>query len=109
MFSCSKKQTILTCSSTEVEYCALAHTSKLLWIHSLLTELKFSLPHTPILWCDNNGAISLAKYLVFHARTKHIGIEVHFIRDKIEKEELDILYISSEDQLAEEGYWRRSL
>ena len=76
----SKKQPIITLSSTEAEYVALTHSSKdIIWIHKLLTELSsvffFSVPTT--LFCDNQGAIRLSKDSTFHSRTKHI--DVHFI------------------------------
>ena len=66
----SKKQPIITLSSTEAEYVALTHSSKdILWIHKFLTELSrifsFSLPTT--LFCDNQGAIRLSKDSTFHA------------------------------------------
>lgn len=102
MFWCSKKQTTVARSSTEAKYHALTHMSiELLWIHSLIKKLKLTHPHTPIPWCDNNGTRSLVQNVVFHARTKHIEIYVHFIRDKVEKGELDVRYVSTDDQLAD--------
>ena len=53
------------------------------------------------LWCDNISAIKLAQNLVFHARTKHIEVHYHFIREKVLKGEIDLKAIASEDQVAD--------
>lgn len=72
-------------SSTESEYTALAHTtSEIVWIQSSLK---------PILWCDNLSANALAANPVFHARTKHIEIDVHFVQDQVLRGRLDIRYV----------------
>uniref|UniRef100_A0A803PJG2 Reverse transcriptase Ty1/copia-type domain-containing protein n=1 Tax=Cannabis sativa TaxID=3483 RepID=A0A803PJG2_CANSA len=55
----------------------------------------------PILWCDNFGAGSLASNHVFHARTKHIEVNIHFVRDKVLAQELDVRYVDSPNQLAD--------
>lgn len=50
-----------------------------------------------IIWCENLGAGSLAPNSVFHARTKYIGVDVHFIRDLVSRKELEVRYIPMED------------
>ena len=55
----------------------------------------------PVLYVDNTPAIQLAKYPVFHSRTKHIAIHYHNIRHAIENEEIEIKYIETDDQLAD--------
>uniref|UniRef100_A0A803NUX1 Reverse transcriptase Ty1/copia-type domain-containing protein n=1 Tax=Cannabis sativa TaxID=3483 RepID=A0A803NUX1_CANSA len=97
----SKKQSVVARSSTESEYRALAlATSELVWIESLLTELSINLSHCPILWCDNLGAGSLASNPVYHARTKHIEIDLHFVRDKVIGNKLDVRYVDSTYKIA---------
>ena len=64
----AKKQPIVSRSSREAEYRALAVTAaKLYWLRMLLKDLGVYLHHPPILWCDNVSALSLASNPVFHA------------------------------------------
>lgn len=98
----SHKQKIVACSSTESEYKALADTAaEIKWIWSLLSELNFPLKLTPVLWCDNVGATYLASNPIFHARTKHIEIDYHFVRNMVTNKELHVNYIHSTDNIAD--------
>ena len=76
-----------------------SHDNEVHWIHNLLTELGISLQtHAPVLWCDNLGAQALALNLVYHARTKRIDLDVHFIRDLIAEGKIDVRYVPTEAQ-----------
>lgn len=55
----------------------------------------------PNLWCDNIGANYLTANPVFHARSKHLEVDFHFVRDKVQKNEVSVQYICSKDQLAD--------
>jgi histone deacetylase 1/2 len=78
----SKKQPTVSRSSTEAEYKALANgAAEAKWVDSLLKELGVTKQRTPILWCDNLGATYLTANPVFLARTKHIEIDFHFLRE----------------------------
>lgn len=98
----SKKQQFVARSSTKSEYRALAHVSaKITWIESLLKEINLQPASSPILWCDNLSASVLASNPVYHARTKHIELDIHFVRDKVLEGKLKIQYIPSSDQTAD--------
>ncbi|KAH9671717.1 reverse transcriptase Ty1/copia-type domain-containing protein [Citrus sinensis] len=82
----SKKQSVVSRSSAEAEYGALAHAaSEVVWIKSLLVELQVQLSTTPLMWCDNQSAIALAYNPIYHAKTKHVELDIHFIIDKCKR------------------------
>ena len=98
----SGKQCTVARSSTEAEYKALADgTAEILWIRSLLSELRLPFSPSTTLWCDNLGATFLSANPVFHARTKHVEVDYHFVRDRVAKKEMQVQFISSKDQLAD--------
>jgi hypothetical protein len=97
----SRKQPIVSRSSTEAQYKSVANTAaELLWIQTLLRDLGIHLHCPPKLWCDNIGAMYLLVIPVFHARTKHMEIDSHFVRDCVADKSLQVLFIPSKDQLA---------
>ena len=88
-------------NSAEFEYRALMFaTSEIIWIQSILQEIYLSSSSPPLLWCDNKSAAHLATSPVFHARTKHIEMDLHFTRDHILCKQLIIQYILSSEQVA---------
>jgi histone deacetylase 1/2 len=96
----ARKQAIVSRSSTDAEYKALADaTAEMMWVQKLLGELRIQHPPTARLWCDNIGAKYLTANPVFHARTKHIEIDFYFVR--VAQGLLDIRFISSVDQLTD--------
>lgn len=98
----AKKQAIVSRSSTEAEYKALDNaTAEVIWVQSLLDELGIPQTKVPVLWCDNIGATYLSANPVFHARTKHIEVDYHFVRERVAQKLLDIRIISSNDQVAD--------
>ena len=98
----SRKQRGVARSSTESEYRAVANTAaEVRWICSLLTDLKISLPTTPVIYCDNIGATYLCANPVFHSRMKHIALDYHFVRHQIQDGMLRISHVSTHDQLAD--------
>ena len=98
----ARKQATVSRSSTESEYKALANaTAEIMWVQSLLQELCVSSPPAAVLWCDNLGAKYLSSNPVFHARTKHIEVDYHFVRERVLEKLLEIDYIPSGDQVAD--------
>jgi hypothetical protein len=67
----------------------------------LFKELGIGISSTPTMWCDNISAIALAANPVFHARTKHVEIDYHFIREKVCNRDVKVHHISTLDQVAD--------
>jgi hypothetical protein len=102
----SKKQATVALSSTEAEYMALTHAAKeAIWLRRFLTELRFEkevrLQLPTIIHEDNQSAIALAKNPIHHARSKHIDIQFHFIRERIEAGEIELVYTPTEHMTAD--------
>ena len=66
----------------------------------LLKDLGVYLYHPPILWCDNVSALALASNSILHARSKHIEVDFHFVREKVLNRDMVIKYICTTYQLA---------
>ncbi|GKB15837.1 hypothetical protein Tco_0849760 [Tanacetum coccineum] len=97
----SKKQTALTISTTEAEYVSAEKAcQQVLWMKQALVDYGIRLDDIPIM-CDNKEAIDLSKNPVQHSRTKHIEIRYHFLRDNIQKGNIFIEKVSSEDNITD--------
>lgn len=97
----SRKQPLVARSSTEAEYRSMANTtSEILWIESLLTELHVPF-NTPHLFCDNLSAVSLSHNPILHARTKHMELDIHFLREKVVSKALDVIHVPATGQIAD--------
>ena len=80
----SKKQNVVSCSNTEAEYRSMAlATTEVYWLRMFFKELAIGLVHIPTLCCDNIKTIALFSNPMFYARTKHVKIDYHFIREKV--------------------------
>jgi len=81
---CSKRQPTVTLSSTEVEYRSTAMAAQeSTWLKQLMEDLHQSAEYQVRIFCDNLSSIRLAENPVFHARTKHIEVHYHYIREKV--------------------------
>jgi hypothetical protein len=99
---CTKKQPTVSRSSTEAEYRSLALCSQeVMWLEHLLKELGVFPKQKSILWCDNIGATFLASNPQFHARTKYIEIDYHFVRERVQSNQLQVKFVCSKDQIAD--------
>jgi len=100
----SKKQSTVALSSTEAEYMALTQAVKeSLWLQAVLTDLRARrhLEELRNINIDNQGAMVLARNPQFHARTKHIDIQYHFIREHIEKQGITLSYCPTGEMTAD--------
>lgn len=71
------------------------------WIEKLLREVQYPLTTLPLILTDNISATYFAANPVMHARTKHVEIDHHFVRDRVVKGTLMVQHTASEDQLAD--------
>ncbi|MCH82966.1 retrovirus-related Pol polyprotein from transposon TNT 1-94, partial [Trifolium medium] len=98
----AKKQNIVSRSSSEAEHHALPFAScELQWLLFLLQDLGVECTRAPILYCDNQSTIHIAANPVFHKHTKHLEIDCHFVRDKVQHGLFKLLPISTKSQLAD--------
>jgi hypothetical protein len=101
----SKLQPTVALSTCEAEYIGQTNATKeAIWLRRLLNEIRpetANEPQATIIYCDNQGAIALAKNPQFHARTKHIDIQHHFVREKINEGAIQLEYIETERQVAD--------
>ena len=99
----SKKQNIITLSSTEAEY--VRHTNavkEILWIRNFWTEINGKSNFDPtLLRADNQGTIQLSNNNKFHTHTKHINVRYHFIREALENKLLEIKYVPTDKNIAD--------
>ncbi|GKA33574.1 hypothetical protein Tco_0720003 [Tanacetum coccineum] len=92
----------LSKSSTEAEYRALASvTSEVIWILKFLKDFQIENLLPVLLHCDNNSAIKIAANPVFHERTKHLEIDLHFVREKVLKGVVKTVNVNSANQIAD--------
>jgi transposase InsO family protein len=98
----SKKQEIVSLSTTESEYVAATHGMKeALWLRNLLAEVFEPTSDATTLFSDNQSAIALTRDHQFHARTKHIDVRYHFIRWVVENGALRLVYCPTADMVAD--------
>ena len=100
----SKRQPTVALSSCEAEYIGQTQATKeAVWLRGLLDQLNPSAKCTQavIIYCDNQGAIALAKNPQFHARTKHIDIQHHYVREQVTAGTVALEYVPTDQQVAD--------
>lgn len=98
----SKKQDTVALSSSEVEYVAAGAAAKqAVWLRKLLKDLCCEQEGATEIWCDNRSAIAMTKNPAFHARTKHIEVQHHFIRKLVSEETVALRFCSTNVQNAD--------
>ncbi|XP_060176220.1 uncharacterized mitochondrial protein AtMg00810-like [Lycium barbarum] len=98
----SKRQPTMSKSSAEAEYRGVANVvSESCWLRNLLLELCCPIRTTTLVYCDNVSAIYLSGNPVQHQHTKHIEMDIHFVREKVAREEVRVLHVPSRYQIAD--------
>ncbi|GKB86912.1 hypothetical protein Tco_0959184 [Tanacetum coccineum] len=98
----SKKQKTLSKSSTEAEYKALALvTSEVIWVLKILKDLHIENLLPVSLHCDSNSAIKIAVNHIFHERTEHLEIDLHFVREIFLKGVVKTIKVDSANQIVD--------
>nr|KYP44593.1 Copia protein [Cajanus cajan] len=98
----TKKQTIVSRSSSEAEYRSMAHaTSEILWLRNLLSCLQVMCDSPTTLYYDNQAALHLAANSVYHERTKHIEVDCHFIWEHLQARAISTAYVPTKQQPAD--------
>jgi hypothetical protein len=98
----SKKQPTVALSNTKAEYRgATIVACEVVWLQKLLSDLGQLVDAHVVIYCDNINSILLANNSIYHARTKHIEVHYHFIREKVLAKEIDLNHVNTEDQVTD--------
>ncbi|KAL9429389.1 hypothetical protein AB3S75_031241 [Citrus x aurantiifolia] len=98
----SKKQPIVTLSTTEAEFVAgAACASQAIWMKRIFEKLSLEESKCTTIYCDNSSTIQLSKNPVLHGRSKHIDVRFHFLRDLTRDGVVELVYCGTKDQLAD--------
>ena len=76
-------------------------TCEAVWLQRILTDLEEEQSGSTCINCDNQSAIKLAHNPIYHVRSKHIELQYHFIREKIELNEIDLVFCNTKDNMAD--------
>lgn len=98
----SKRQSTVSRSSAEAEYRGVANAvAETCWLRQLLMELRRPPDRATLVYCDNISATYLSNNPVQHQRTKHVEIDLHFVRDRVSLGEIKVLHVPSRFQFAD--------
>ena len=98
----SKKQPMVTLSTTEAEFIAVASCAcQVVWLKRILEKLRHIQSKSTIVSCDNNSAIKLSKNSVMHGRSKHIDVRFHFLHELTKAGTIKMIHCGTQDQIAD--------
>ncbi|GAA0162032.1 transmembrane signal receptor [Lithospermum erythrorhizon] len=98
----SKRQATISRSSAEAEYRRVANVvSEACWLRNLLLELHHPLIKATVVYCDNISVIYLSANHIQHQRTKHVELDIHFIREKVALGHVRVLLVPSQYQIVD--------
>jgi hypothetical protein len=102
VFWSSKRQPVVSRSSAEAEYRAVANgVAEASWLRQLLAELRTPPSRSTLIYCDNVSAVYLSTNPIQHQRTKHVEIYLHFVRDRVSMGEVRVLHVPTTSQFAD--------
>jgi hypothetical protein len=95
----SKRQPVVSRSSAEAEYRVVANgVAEATWFRQLLHELHSPLTTSTLVFCDNVSAVYLSTNPVQHQRTKHVEIDLHFVRERVAYGAVRVLHVPTTSQ-----------
>jgi hypothetical protein len=98
----SKRQHTVSRSSADAEYRGMANAaSECGWLQNLLQELDVRIDKATIVYCDNVSAVYLSENLVHHRRTKHVELDIHFVRERVAAGDLRVIQVPTTQQYAD--------
>ena len=98
----AKRQSTLSRSSAEAECRDVANVvAESCWLRNLLLELQCAIIKATLVYCDNISVVYLSCNPIQHQRTKHIEMDIHFVREKVTKGQVRVLHVSSRYQIAD--------
>ncbi|TXG51085.1 hypothetical protein EZV62_023609 [Acer yangbiense] len=98
----SKKQPVVTLSTTEAEFVAAASCAcQVVWMRRILEKLGHTQGDSTTIFCDNSSTIKLSKNPVMHGRSKHIDVRFHFLRDLTKEGAVELIHCGTQDQVAD--------
>lgn len=98
----SKKQPIVTLSTTEAEYvAAVANACQAVWMRRVLKKLSHDQKGSTTIMCDNTSTINLSKNPVLHGRSKHIRVRFHYLRELARDGEVELVHCGTQEQVAD--------
>jgi hypothetical protein len=97
-----KRQTVVSRSSAEAEYRAVANgVAEATWLRQLLLELQAPPSRCTLVYCDNISVVYLSNNPVQHQRTKHVKIDLYFVREKVAIGHVRVLHVSTTSQFVD--------
>jgi hypothetical protein len=98
----SKRRNVVSRSSAEAEYRAMANgVAEACWLRQLLQELHAPLTKSTLVYCDNISAVYLSTNPIQHQRTKHVEINLHFVRERVAIGDVRVLHVPMTSQFAD--------
>jgi histone deacetylase 1/2 len=98
----SKRQATVSRSSAEAEYRGVANAvAECVWLRQLLGELLCPINKATLVYCDNISAVYMSANPVHHRRTKHVELDIHFVRERVALGEFRVLHVPTRQQLAD--------